>query len=91
MTTNTELIALSQQWPHVEGPEPALSPKAMITLLGAAIEAADRRIAELEAERAATWDEGYTRGFYDREKLSGDSRDASEGASDNPYRKGAPE
>ena len=34
------------------------------------------------------WDEGYTRGFYDREKLTGDSRDASEGSSENPYAAG---
>lgn len=40
----------------------------------------------LEAAKAAAWDEGYTRGFYDREMLHGEVRDASEGASDNPYR-----
>lgn len=39
----------------------------------------------LSQVRAAAWDEGYTRGFYDREKLNGDSRDASEGASENPH------
>lgn len=35
---------------------------------------------------AAAWDEGYTRGFYDREVMHGEVRDASEGPSDNPYR-----
>ena len=39
---------------------------------------------------AAAWDAGYTRGFYDRERLSPDmpGRDASEGATPNPYRRG---
>ena len=39
---------------------------------------------------AEAWDEGYTRGFYDRERLSPDmpGRDASEGATPNPYRCG---
>ena len=39
---------------------------------------------------AEAWDEGYTRGFYDREQLSPDmpGRDASEGATLNPYRRG---
>lgn len=56
------------------------------------------RVVEREGARAAlrevlpevareVWDEGYTRGFYDREKLTGDSRDASEGSSENPYEK----
>ena len=37
---------------------------------------------------AEAWDSGYTRGFYDREQLSPDmpGRDASEGATPNPYR-----
>jgi len=39
----------------------------------------------LREHDAKVWDEGYTRGFYDRERLSGDSRDASEGATDNPH------
>lgn len=34
---------------------------------------------------ARVWDEGYTVGFYAREGLSGDSRDASEGGGTNPY------
>ena len=39
---------------------------------------------------AEAWDSGYTRGFYDRERLSPDmpGRDASEGATPNPYRCG---
>lgn len=37
-------------------------------------------------DAAEVWGEGYDRGFYDREQLPGDSRDASEGASGNPYR-----
>ena len=39
-------------------------------------------------QKADAWDEGYTRGFYDREQLSPDmpGRDASEGATPNPYR-----
>ena len=39
---------------------------------------------------AEAWDSGYTRGFYDREQLSPDmpGRDASEGATPNPYRRG---
>lgn len=56
-----------------------------------ALAAADAVLALLpgrtESEvKAEAWDEGYTRGFYDRELLSGDSRDACEGASENPYR-----
>ena len=39
---------------------------------------------------AEAWDSGYARGFYDRERLSPDmpGRDASEGATPNPYRRG---
>ena len=46
---------------------------------------------EVLRQKAAAWDEGYTRGFYDREQLSPDmpGRDASEGATPNPYRQGA--
>ena len=46
--------------------------------------------AEVLRQKAAAWDEGYTRGFYDRERLSPDmpGRDASEGATPNPYRRG---
>ena len=45
---------------------------------------------EVLRQKAAAWDEGYTRGFYDRERLSPDmpGRDASEGATPNPYRRG---
>ena len=41
---------------------------------------------------AEAWDTGYTRGFYDRERLSPDTpgRDASEGATPNPYRQEQP-
>ena len=44
--------------------------------------------AEVVRQKAEAWDEGYTRGFYDREQLSPDmpGRDASEGATPNPYR-----
>ena len=44
---------------------------------------------EVLRQKAAAWDEGYTRGFYDREQLSPDmpGRDASEGATPNPYRR----
>lgn len=45
----------------------------------------DREAVERAAAEKA-WDSGYTCGFYDREKLSGDSRDASEGSTENPYR-----
>ena len=43
---------------------------------------------EVLRQKADAWDEGYTRGFYDREQLSPDmpGRDASEGATPNPYR-----
>ena len=43
---------------------------------------------EVLRQKAEAWDEGYTRGFYDREQLSPDmpGRDASEGATPNPYR-----
>ena len=36
--------------------------------------------------KAEAWDEGYTRGFYDREMMPGEVRDAAEGPSENPYR-----
>ena len=38
--------------------------------------------------KAAAWDEGFTRGFYD--VLAGGDRDASESAAENPYRGLAP-
>lgn len=44
-----------------------------------ALQAHDRQVA------AKAWDEGYTRGFYDRELMHGEVRDASEGPSENPY------
>lgn len=40
--------------------------------------------------RAEAWDEGYTRGFYDREVMPGEARDASEGPSENPYQEAPP-
>ena len=45
---------------------------------------------EVLRQKAEAWDEGYTRGFYDRERLSPDmpGRDASEGATPNPHRCG---
>ena len=48
---------------------------------------------EVLRQKAEAWDEGYTRGFYDRERLSPDmpGRDASEGATPNPYRRGTEE
>ena len=50
-----------------------------------ALFAAQPTVAQVKAE---AWDEGYTRGFYDREALSPSlpGRDASEGRSTNPYR-----
>lgn len=44
----------------------------------------------LQERDAAKWDEGYTRGFYDREMMPGEVRDASEGPSENPYATPAP-
>lgn len=54
----------------------------------AALYASQPTVAEVKAE---AWDEGYTRGFYDRERLSPgiEGRDASEGATANPYRQEA--
>lgn len=51
----------------------------------------DRWLAAYTAEvreqvAAEVWDEGYSVGFYAREALPGDSRDASEGSGTNPYR-----
>ena len=45
---------------------------------------------EVLRQKAEAWDSGYTRGFYDRERLSPDmpGRAASEGATPNPYRRG---
>ena len=48
-----------------------------------AVLAAARPAIEREA-KAAAWDEGFTRGFYD--VLAGGDRDASESAAENPYR-----
>ena len=45
---------------------------------------AERDAALARVESA--WDAGYTRGFYDREVMPGEVRDASEGPSVNPYR-----
>lgn len=39
---------------------------------------------EAREAKAAAWDEGFTRGFYDI--LAGGDRDASESAAENPYR-----
>lgn len=38
----------------------------------------------LAAVKAAAWDEGYTRGFYDSQPLP-NTADASEGSSENPH------
>ena len=45
----------------------------------------------IRAAQAEAWDEGYDRGFYDREALSPDitGRDASEGRSINPFEESA--
>ena len=53
-----------------------------LELARVAVEAA-RPAIERET-KAAAWDEGFTRGFYDA--LAGGDRDASESAAENPYR-----
>ncbi len=53
----------------------------------APVDALAEQLAERDAHvRAEAWDEGYTSGFYDREVMPGEVRDASEGPSENPYR-----
>lgn len=41
----------------------------------------------LDEVKAAAWDAGYTRGFYDSQPLP-NTADASEGSSENPYQEG---
>lgn len=52
--------------------------KAVLTALGGVPGRSEAVI------KAAAWDEGFTRGFYD--VLAGGDRDASESSAENPYR-----
>lgn len=68
----------------LEASAPLIAAKALrpVEILARALLSEHERLDDIRAE---AWDEGYTRGFYDRETMPGEVRDASEGPSENPY------